>query len=76
MAIGFIKTLTPAKQFGFIRERETATDYFFHGSEVLPPYVIEDLRVRESVEFEPTLGERGPRATAVRPAASSSQRAA
>lgn len=64
---GKIKKLTHDRAYGFIRA-EDGVDYFFHASELRGGLVFEDIREGEAVRFDPTTGEKGPRATEIWPA--------
>ncbi|MGU3778953.1 cold shock domain-containing protein [Burkholderia metallica] len=59
---GTIKWFSKDKGHGFIHG-ESATDYFFHVSDVIG---AEAPRDGDVVEFEATMGKRGPRAAKVR----------
>ena len=65
---GVIKKLTRDRSFGFIRA-EDGVDYFFHESELKGGIVFEDIHEGEAVVFEPTRGDKGPRAVDIRTAA-------
>jgi len=62
---GVIKKLTRDRSFGFIRA-EDGVDYFFHESELKGGIVFEDIHEGEAVVFEPTQGQKGPRAVDIR----------
>ncbi|HEY1912611.1 MAG TPA: cold shock domain-containing protein [Vicinamibacterales bacterium] len=57
---GKIRTLRTDKGFGFIKG-ENGQDYFFHQSAIFGEGIA-DLREGDSVTFEPTQGDKGPRA--------------
>ena len=61
MATGTIKTKTE-KGFGFIKV-EGSPDVFFHSSECNEMY--DQLQVGDTVTFELTQGDKGPKATKV-----------
>jgi CspA family cold shock protein len=62
---GTIKRVIRDRGFGFIRSSD-GQEIFFHRSS-LQNLSFDGLREGESVEFEMERGEKGPRATAVRP---------
>jgi len=62
---GTIKRVIRDRGFGFIRSSE-GQEVFFHRSS-LQHLNFEGLKEGEPVEFEMERGEKGPRATAVRP---------
>ncbi len=62
---GTIKRVIRDRGFGFIRSSD-GQEVFFHRSS-LQNLNFDGLREGESVEFEMERGEKGPRATAVRP---------
>ena len=63
MPQGTIKKLVADKGFGFIRGSQG--DLFFHHSAVQDGS-IEDLEVGQTVEYEESMGPKGPRAENVR----------
>jgi CspA family cold shock protein len=62
---GTIKRVIRDRGFGFIRAAD-GQEVFFHRSS-LQQLNFDGLREGESVEFEIERGEKGPRATSVRP---------
>jgi CspA family cold shock protein len=64
---GTIKTITRNRGFGFIRA-DDGNEYFFHRTELRGGLDFEQLREGQLVRFEPTQGEKGPRAADVNPA--------
>jgi CspA family cold shock protein len=64
---GTIKRLIRDRGFGFIRSSD-GQEVFFHRSS-LQQLSFDGLREGETVEFEIERGEKGPRATYVRPGA-------
>lgn len=62
MKKGEIKFFNETKNFGFVKDTEEGTEYFFHGSAVEGP----SIKDGDVVEFEGGSGERGPRATKVK----------
>ena len=64
---GTIKRVIRDRGFGFIRSAD-GQEIFFHRSS-LQELNFDSLKEGESVEFEMERGEKGPRATAVRPPA-------
>lgn len=65
MSQGTIKKLIADKGFGFIRAGNT--EFFFHHSSVADG-AFDALQEGQSVEFDETDGQKGPRAENVRPA--------
>jgi len=65
---GTIKRVVRDRGFGFIRSAD-GQEIFFHRSS-LQQLNFDGLKEGENVEFEMERGEKGPRATSVRPAAS------
>ena len=65
---GTIKRVIRDRGFGFIRSAD-GQEIFFHRSS-LQELNFDSLKEGEGVEFEMERGEKGPRATAVRPLAS------
>jgi CspA family cold shock protein len=61
---GKIRTLRGDKGFGFIKD-DSGQDYFFHESAIYGEGIA-DLREGDSVEFDVTVGPKGPRAENVR----------
>ena len=64
---GTVKRLIRDRGFGFIRSAD-GQELFFHRSS-LQQLTFDALKEGEGVEFDIENGEKGPRATAVRPAA-------
>ncbi len=64
---GTIKRVIRDRGFGFIRSAD-GQEIFFHRSS-LQQLDFDGLKEGESVEFDMERGEKGPRATAVRPTA-------
>jgi len=64
---GTIKRVIRDRGFGFIRSAD-GQEIFFHRSS-LQQLNFDSLKEGETVEFEMERGEKGPRTTAVRPAA-------
>jgi len=64
---GTIKTIKPTEGFGFIVHTATGEEYFFHRSALAPDVVWPDLTTHQRVEFVPSEGPKGHRATQVRP---------
>jgi len=64
---GTIKRIIRDRGFGFIRSAE-GQEVFFHRSS-LKQLTFDELKEGEVVEFEIERGEKGPRATSVRPGA-------
>ena len=62
---GTIKRVVRDRGFGFIRSSE-GQEIFFHRSS-LQNLNFDGLKEGEAVEFDMERGEKGPRATAVRP---------
>jgi len=62
---GTIKKVIRDRGFGFIRSSE-GEEIFFHRSS-LQELNFDGLREGQNVEFEMVKGDKGPRATAVRP---------
>lgn len=62
MATGIIKTKTD-KGFGFIQMADGTPDVFFHNSECDGQF--DALQVGATVNFEPAMGDKGPKATKV-----------
>jgi CspA family cold shock protein len=62
---GTIKRVIRDRGFGFIRAAD-GQEVFFHRSS-LQQLNFDSLREGESVEFDMQRGEKGPRATSVRP---------
>ncbi len=63
---GFVRNLDPQKRFGFIKVDDKRKDYFFHQSDVEEwDRMVELFNAKEkiTVEFEPTEGPKGPRAS-------------
>ena len=64
MANGKVKRLVTDRGFGFI-QGDDGKDYFFHHSAVVTKN-FDQMKPDDEVEFEPTKGEKGPRAEQVR----------
>jgi CspA family cold shock protein len=64
---GTIKRLIRDRGFGFLRSTD-GQEIFFHRSS-LQEMNFDGIKEGQAVEFEVEKGEKGPRATAVRPAA-------
>ncbi len=62
---GTIKRIVRDRGFGFIRSSE-GQEVFFHRSS-LQDLNFDNLKEGEAVDFDMERGEKGPRATAVRP---------
>ena len=62
---GSIKRIVRDRGFGFIRSSE-GQEVFFHRSS-LQDLNFDSLKEGEAVDFDMERGEKGPRATAVRP---------
>jgi len=62
---GTIKRIVRDRGFGFIRSNE-GQEVFFHRSS-LQQLDFDSLKEGEAVDFDMERGEKGPRATAVRP---------
>ena len=62
---GTIKRIVRDRGFGFIRSSE-GQEVFFHRSS-LQELNFDSLKEGENVDFDVERGEKGPRATAVRP---------
>lgn len=62
---GTIKRIVRDRGFGFIRSAE-GQEIFFHRSS-LQELNFDSLKEGENVDFDMERGEKGPRATAVRP---------
>jgi cold shock protein len=65
MKQGEVKFYNQTKEFGFLKDTDEGTEYFFHKTAVEGPLP----RDGDKVEFEGETGERGPRATKVKKAA-------
>jgi CRISPR-associated protein (TIGR03986 family) len=74
MAEGTIKRLVSDRGFGFIEPSGGGPNVFFHTT-VLEGVGFEDLREGMTVLYESELGDKGPRATVVRPGGADSSRA-
>jgi Cold shock proteins len=59
---GEVKFFNRTKNFGFVKESDGDTEYFFHGSTVEGPLP----RDGDSVEFVTEESDKGPRATGVK----------
>ena len=64
---GTIKRVTRDRGFGFIRG-EDGNEYFFHRSELRGGLAFDELEEGQPVRFEPSQGDKGPRATNIVPA--------
>jgi CspA family cold shock protein len=64
---GTIKRVIRDRGFGFIRSTD-GQEIFFHRS-TLQQMTFDGIKEGEAVEFEMENGEKGPRATSVRPGA-------
>ncbi|HTS71583.1 MAG TPA: cold shock domain-containing protein [Terriglobia bacterium] len=64
---GTIKRVIRDRGFGFIRSSD-GVEVFFHRS-ILQQMDFDGLKEGEPVEFEMERGDKGPRATSVRPSA-------
>lgn len=62
---GIIKRVIRDRGFGFIRSTD-GQEIFFHRS-TLQQMTFDGIKEGEAVEFEMEKGEKGPRATSVRP---------
>lgn len=63
---GTIKKLIRDKGFGFIAA-DDGSDVFFHRASCAPRVSFDDLREGNDVEFQTRPGEKGPRATNLKP---------
>lgn len=63
---GTIKKLVADKGFGFIRDDESGTEYFFHRSGVSKGVAFESFREGQAVRFDTEDSTKGPRATGVK----------
>ena len=63
MSVGTVKWFNESKGYGFI-ESENGTDLFVHFSEIQGDG-FKTLVEGQSVEFEETMGQKGPQATKV-----------
>ncbi len=61
---GTIKTLVPAKGFGYIAREGEEKDLFFHTT-ALQGVSFDELKEGDEVTFEVTQGDKGPAATNV-----------
>ncbi len=66
MASGVVKWFNSQKGYGFITPDGGGSDLFVHYSEIMGAGYRE-LFEGQKVEFEPSQGQKGPQATAVRP---------
>lgn len=64
---GTIKKILRDKGFGFITPDDGSDDIFFHRGSCGPKVYFEDLREGTDVEFQIRPGEKGPRATNLKP---------
>lgn len=65
---GTVKWFNDTKGFGFITPADGSTDVFVHHTSILADG-YRSLHEGDQVEFEVTDGEKGPKATNVRPVA-------
>ncbi len=65
MAVGTVKWFNESKGYGFIAS-EDGEDCFVHFSEIQDPG-FKTLREGQQVEFEKTMGQKGPQASKVIP---------
>lgn len=63
---GTIKKIMRDKGFGFI-EADDGSEVFFHRASCAPRVYFDDLRDGTDVEFQVRPGEKGPRATNLKP---------
>jgi CspA family cold shock protein len=66
MAQGTVKWFNDQKGYGFITPTDGSPDVFAHFSEIAADG-FKTLTEGQQVEFEITAGEKGPRATGIRP---------
>ena len=66
MTQGTVKWFNDSKGFGFITPSDGSPDVFVHHSEIAMEG-FKTLNEGQKVEFEVTEGQKGPRATNVRP---------
>ena len=67
MLRGTVKSIKKVEGYGFVTHTGTGEDYFFHRSAVRDSDVsFEDLRMDQEVEFLPSDGPKGLRASLVR----------
>lgn len=66
MTQGTVKWFNDSKGFGFITPSDGSPDVFVHHSEIAMEG-FKTLNEGQKVEFEVTQGQKGPRATNVRP---------
>ncbi len=66
MAQGTVKWFNDQKGYGFITPNDGSPDVFAHFSEIAADG-FKTLAEGQQVEFEITAGEKGPRATGIRP---------
>jgi len=63
---GVIKKIVSDRGFSFVKPT-TGADVFLHHSGMAEGFNFDDLKEGDTVEFDTTTGEKGPRASAVRP---------
>ena len=66
MAVGVVKWFNATKGFGFIAPEDGSSDLFVHQSEI-DAAGYRELNEGQRVEFAVEAGDKGPRATKVRP---------
>lgn len=64
---GVIKKIIRDKGFGFITPDDGSDEVFFHRASCAPRVTFDDLREGNDVEFQVRPGEKGPRATNLKP---------
>ena len=67
MSQGTIKRIVSDRGFGFISPDDGGDEVFFHHS-VVQDATFETLSEEQTVEFESESGQKGPKATTVKPA--------
>lgn len=65
---GVIARMVRDKGFGFVRDVDTKTEYFFHRSAVVAPSTFDRLDEGQVVTFEEESSAKGPRAGQVQAA--------